>query len=146
MLQQGEREGNPIYYSSTLQQCSAFPLFSAKPYQRVQLCKFSVMCAKTSSSFSSVCLKVACNFANYVEMHAFTSRKQQHFKLLWFALIRPTFAKRTDSPSQWSAILNGQYDIMYVVLIWFSKIYIFHILIFFLAQCDHTKHCKPILF
>ena len=66
---------------------------------------------KTSSSFSSVCLKVACNFANYVEMHAFTSRKQQHFKLLWFALIRPTFAKRTDSTTQWSAILKKNWTI-----------------------------------
>ena len=105
------RERREPYYGSTFQQCSAFPLFSAKPYQRVQLCKFSVMCAKTSSSFSSVCLKVACNFANYVEMHAFTSRKQQHFKLLWFALIRPTFAKRTDSTTQWSAILKKNWTI-----------------------------------
>ena len=64
------------YYSqflvSTLTHCTLHFLCSLQNHPPlVQLCKFSVMCAKTSSSFSSVCLRATLQIT---WMHAFMSR------------------------------------------------------------------------
>ena len=60
------------FLMSTLTHCTLHFLCSLQNHPPlVQLCKFSVMCAKTSSSFSSVCLRATLQIT---WMHAFMSR------------------------------------------------------------------------